>query len=576
MSKINNNLNIDFYKENKENKENNNNIFSNYEEDNLKNKLYYLEKKYELKESECVTKIQSLTNQLLLMKDTHIQLKNQLLLKDKAISEFNTLIKDYQMELLNYKQKIELKNQKIRTLKDKLNSIKLNNNLISNVLNSNRTIEYDLNRALSDKGKAEIEIKELKDIINKNNCEINKIKEKNFDIQKKIIDLEKEKNELSIENKKLLLENENFKKVIEEKNINLNKHENTINELNEKNNEFQNIFNKYNIQMRDNNQQINNLMGIDNIMRDTINELKTLKNKIEKEKNEAIINMNTIIKESNDNINVICDWIENYMSEPIENKVAPDISLSLSNGFTKEKKEKVSFKKLINLLQDTRNKMIDSKKIELTNENNNKDDKGENNDKDKVNQILIEIKSIYNNLKDEIKNKNYFDYSEENKQTNNDNKDEVNFINNLKNIINELLKYLSSIKNNNENLKENNNNAKLQNNNNEKEDNKIKDGSNNDEEIKKLNQLNKIYEKKIKNLETNIELKQMEINSLQEIIERRTNINFSDNGHNFNEYMKLKKDKEKLLKDNMKLINQNKKLEDLLNSEKNNNSYLTQ
>ena len=576
MSKTNNNLNIDFYKENKENKENNNNIFSNYEEDNLKNKLYYLEKKYELKESECVAKIQSLTNQLLLMKDTHIQLKNQLLLKDKAISEFNTLIKDYQMELLNYKQKIELKNQKIRTLKDKLNSIKLNNNLISNVLNSNRTIEYDLNRALSDKGKAEIEIKELKDIINKNNCEINKIKEKNFDIQKKIIDLEKEKNELSIENKKLLLENENFKKVIDEKNINLNKHENTINELNEKNNEFQNIFNKYNIQMRDNNQQINNLMGIDNIMRDTINELKTLKNKIEKEKNEAIINMNTIIKESNDNINVICDWIENYMSEPIENKVAPDISLSLSNGFTKEKKEKVSFKKLINLLQDTRNKMIDSKKIELTNENNNKDDKDENNDKDKVNQILIEIKSIYNNLKDEIKNKNYFDYSEENKQTNNDNKDEVNFINNLKNIINELLKYLSSIKNNNENLKENNNNAKLQNNNNEKEDNKIKDGSNNDEEIKKLNQLNKIYEKKIKNLETNIELKQMEINSLQEIIERRTNINFSDNGHNFNEYMKLKKDKEKLLKDNMKLINQNKKLEDLLNSEKNNNSYLTQ
>ena len=576
MSKTNNNLNIDFYKENKENKENNINIFSNYEEDNLKNKLYYLEKKYELKESECVTKIQSLTNQLLLMKDTHIQLKNQLLLKDKAISEFNTLIKDYQMELLNYKQKIELKNQKIRTLKDKLNSIKLNNNLISNVLNSNRTIEYDLNRALSDKGKAEIEIKELKDIINKNNCEINKIKEKNFDIQKKIIDLEKEKNELSIENKKLLLENENFKKVIDEKNINLNKHENTINELNEKNNEFQNIFNKYNIQMRDNNQQINNLMGIDNIMRDTINELKTLKNKIEKEKNEAIINMNTIIKESNDNINVICDWIENYMSEPIENKVAPDISLSLSNGFTKEKKEKVSFKKLINLLQDTRNKMIDSKKIELTNENNNKDDKGENNDKDKVNQILIEIKSIYNNLKDEIKNKNYFDYSEENKQTNNDNKDEVNIINNLNNIINELLKYLTSIKNNNENLKENNNNAKLQNNNNEKEDNKIKDGSNNDEEIKKLNQLNKIYEKKIKNLETNIELKQMEINSLQEIIERRTNINFSDNGHNFNEYMKLKKDKEKLLKDNMKLINQNKKLEDLLNSEKNNNSYLTQ
>ena len=152
MSTINSNLNFDMYNESKENKSNNN-IILNYEKDELKNKLYLLEKKYELKESEYITKIQSLTNQLLIIKDTQVQLNNQILLKDKAISEFNSLIKDYQIELLNYKQKLELKNQKIKQLKDILNSSKSN----SNTLNTNRTtIEVDLNRELNDKGKVEI------------------------------------------------------------------------------------------------------------------------------------------------------------------------------------------------------------------------------------------------------------------------------------------------------------------------------------------------------------------------------------------------------------------------------------
>ena len=48
-----------------------------------------------------------------------------------------------------------------------------------------------------------------------------------------------------------------------------------------------------------------------------------------------------------------------------------------------------------------------------------------------------------------------------------------------------------------------------------------------------MNIMNKILEKKINNLETNIELKQMEINSLQEIIERRANINNSQNIDDF-------------------------------------------
>ena len=51
-----------------------------------------------------------------------------------------------------------------------------------------------------------------------------------------------------------------------------------------------------------------------------------------------------------------------------------------------------------------------------------------------------------------------------------------------------------------------------------------------------INIMNKILEKKIKNLETNIDLKQMEINSLQEIIERRENIN-TYNSQNLDDFL---------------------------------------
>ena len=86
---------------------------------------------------------------------------------------------------------------------------------------------------------------------------------------------------------------------------------------------------------------------------------------------------------------------------------------------------------------------------------------------------------------------------------------------------------------------------------------------NNINELNEMIQLNKILEKKIKNLETNIELKQMEIKSLEEIIERRkSNNNKEDN------IKKLERDKEKLLMDNIKLVQQNKILQQMINEDK--------
>ena len=172
--------------------ENKNDMYMKYEKDNLENTIYLLEKKYEIKESEYIIKIQTLNNQIMLIKDSQIKLKNQLLLKDKIIAEFNNLIKDYQIELLNYKQKLEKKNIKIEELKLKIKSFKLNNDLLSNALNSNRTIELDLNYT---KIKAEKKMKELNEIANETSAKNCNYNEKYFD-SKKFPDFEKIKNEL--------------------------------------------------------------------------------------------------------------------------------------------------------------------------------------------------------------------------------------------------------------------------------------------------------------------------------------------------------------------------------------------
>ena len=129
--------------------------------------------------------------------------------------------------------------------------------------------------------------------------------------------------------------------------------------------------------------------------------------------------------------------------------------------------------------------------------------------------------------------------------------------------------------------------------------NLLKEDMNNlKENYDKCFQMNQILEKKIKNYETEFELKQMQINSLEEMVKRRSNIpnnltnNFtennseeykagfySNNNNNINnsynssslneankKIATLTQDREKLIQDNMKLIQFNKKLKEQINS----------
>ena len=438
------------------NKENNGQInnnanipMANYEKENLNNKIYLIQKKFEIKEAEYITKINLLNNQLQLMKQTHSIIKNKLEIKDKAIIEFNNIIKDYQLELLKYKQELDIKNNKYIKYKEKLKSIKLKNSSSS-----------DLCLSSYDKNIYDIKMKELIESINDKN-------EKMKEMQNKINEFDIIKNELIIKNKHLENKHKEYNKTNEELKNKLEENQKEINNLNENHKKKELSFKEKN-----------------NSLEEKIKEMNS--------KNENIIN------QVNENIDLICNWLENdFNKDNHDLKINEDNNKTILNN-NKEELEKINFEKLMKLLEDIKIKNIEEKKL-LEIKNQNEIDEGIKY-KEKYNELNNETNKLYNKLKQEMQEKKLFEYNEEN------NNKELNF-KDLEKIINEYIKHM------NEFIEEN------------------KDKEN-------INIMNKILEKKIKNLETNNELKQMEINSLQEIIERRANINVNiNNSQNIDDFL---------------------------------------
>ena len=437
-------------KENNNQLNNNTNIpMPNYEKENLNNKIYLIQKKFEIKEAEYITKINLLNNQLQLMKQTHSIIKNKLEIKDKAILEFNNIIKDYQIELLKYKQELDIKNNKYLKYKEKLKSIKLKNSSSS-----------DLCLSLYDKNIYDIKMKEFIESINDKN-------EKMKEMQNKINEFDITKNELIIKNKHLENKNKEYNKMNEELKNKLEENQKEINNLKENHKKIELSFKEKN-----------------NSLEEKIKEMNS--------KNENIIN------QVNENIDLICNWLENdFNKDNHDLKINEDNNKTILNN-NKEELEKINFEKIMKLLEDIKIKNIEEKKL-LEIKNQKEIDEGVKY-KEKYNELYNEIKKLHNKLKQEMQEKKLFEYNEEN------NNKELNF-KDLEKIINEYIKHM------NEFIEENKNKENL-------------------------NIMNKILEKKIKNLETNNELKQMEINSLQEIIERRANINVNiNNSQNIDDFL---------------------------------------
>ena len=580
-------------------------IATNFQTQNLKREIELLDEKLRMLNEESQNKISNLTNQLTLEKETELKLRNQIYTKDKAISELNQIIKEYQTELINQKKILSLKEEKLQELMVQFNSIKSNCNTITAALNSKeeneKKNELELRKAINDKMKIESKIKELIGVVNEYMKQLDEMNEKYSNLERENNNLKLANSNLIDENKKLFRDNNDYS--IELKNIKetINKCEEMSNTYVEQNKRLTSENENLNKQLIEEKQRIDSLLSENSKLNFALNDFKINKSKIEnnlamtmqyqnqfKDKHET--DLQNIISYCNDNINKINNWLDNsFIINPNESLNNLDNNHSLLNSTFTPGLFNINFDILIKKLNNVKNKTNNEMMLmhQCLNETNEKYNLFIN-EKSKYMDML---NKIYNTITSEINKNNYFTYDNNINTFNNANNDEfMKLLNSIDAVINQILRYLSSIydeknimskeidnckntisdfQNINDNLVQENNDYKV----------KLYNGNstnNFQNNNNKYEQMNHILEKKIKNYETEIELKQMQINSLEEIIRRRENNvnhntegNFVDENYNHNQNLTIKRleqDREKLIKDNMKLIQYNKKLKEQINN----------
>ena len=584
-----------------------NKLVSNFQTQSLKREIELLDEKLHLLDSETQAKINNLSAQLALEKETEIKLRNQLSTKDKAISELNEVVKDYLSELINLKKCLSLKEEKLQEMMTQFNSIKSNCNTISAALNSKeenqKKNEIELKKAINDKLKIESKIKELIALVNEYMKQLDELNEKCSNLEREKSNLKLEISNLTEDNKKLYNENVEYSNELKSVKETIDKCEEMSNKYGEQNNELKNENENLNNHLIENKQRIDTLLDENNKLNLLINDYKVKKTKLEndlsisiKQQKQANIKyeneIQDIITFCNENIENILNWIDvNFNINKSKEKNLNNNQIMPNSSFILNQYN-INFEKI-------KNKLIIMQKYNEDNNNINLSEK---------NNYLNTIKGIYNNIILDIQNNRYFQC---NYQLNND-KDEINqFLNLVDTVINQVLKYLSSINEEKhvmleeiEKYKTDINNLQILNNKLTKENNDFRvklynndysslkgDMNNLKENYDKCFQMNQILEKKIKNYETEFELKQMQINSLEEMIKRRSNLNnnlgnngtekdsedykpgFYNNSYNSTSMndanktiQKLSQDREKLIQDNMKLIQYNKKLKEQINN----------
>ena len=563
-------------------------LVSNFQNQNYKRQIDLLEQKLNMNEREYQNKIEKLQTEVQTLSNLEIKLRNQLSNKDKAIYEFNNIIKDYQNELINVKKTLCLKEEKLSQITNEFNSIKCNCNNITLALSSreesHNKLENDLNQIMKEKNKSEQKIKELIEVMNAYSQEINKINEKNQNLEKQNFELKSKNDNLINDNSKLNYQvqsteitNKNYQDDIQ----NLQKINSGLVEDNRKmkydiqnlNNEIYELNQKYNLT---NNELIH--------LKSNYSDMKTDKNKLETDlainikNNQNNINkvqklendIENIINDANDNIKMIINWIENYLGIFQNEKISvPELPINTSPN------NRILFDQLKQKIMNVRDKVnnnltsIQNYRYQIDNNMSEINDKFVRN--------IERIKNIYENLKIEIENNRYFQiYPLEN-----NNKDFHEFVNKLDNLINQLLQFIYNSQLDKQNIINQNITFKNELNNiHQKYDSFLRDyeflnkkyidlenknKDNNDiiyEDFENLKQEYKILEKKNKNLNTEIELKDLQINSLQQMVDRRNNLSSGNiNGLDFSEKIKkLEIDNSKLINDNMLLVEENKNL----------------
>ena len=527
--------------------------------------------------------IKNLQNQLYNMKSQEggippsgilSNLKSECMHKDKEIQILNSKIFELSTDL--------------KEANAKLNCYELKENFNKNESGSLLEIsEMKIDKISQEKKMLEEKINQLVDIIRQYCNELNdsslKIKNLNDDIfflqneNRKLIE-EKEQNKKNINDfqnnfnkyNQILLENNNNKITIE----NLNK------ELLEYKMDYNNELNKN----KSLNEKIMSLVSrcneyetIQKTFKDANNDLQLAKKHINEinlrnQENEQFIN--TLYNDINDNIALIIKYINKNFSL---NKNNNENNISKNNFNIKNSLkniEEINFESLLDILELKKKEIIDFSNVISTGlEASDRENKiliEENSKlKEEINSIIFENKKLnsenikLNNIINEINtdmitSKKNEEILKQKLNDINDEKDEIN---------NKLFNELNQNKNIFEKLKEDNTNLFLMNNNLNEELQIMKNREFQNEQENNNLQLNcQILEKKIKGLQTELDLKNIQIQNQEEIINRRNDNNNSNIIENDSVIIKqLKSDRDNLINDNVLLINQNNILRQKLN-----------
>ena len=511
-----------------------------------------------------------------------LELKN-----DKTGSQGDfTLVKDLKSEsarkdkeIQNLRDQILDLNTELKESKTKLNTYELKENFDKNESSNLLEISHmKIDQMSKDKEMLEDKIKQLIDIIKQYSSELN-------DSSLKIKSLNDEIFSLQSKNRKLIDERENTRKNMADFQKNYNKYnqlikenENNKNIINNLNKELLEYKNDYNKEINNNkilNEKIINLVSkcseyemIQKTYQEANNDLLLAKKQIAEinlrnQENENYIN--NLFADINENISLFINYINKYFT--IDKKGKNEENDKISNFFVKI--DDIKFDELFECLENKRKEILEFSNIMANGlKSSDKANKDLINDnlklKESINNYLLENKmlnsenlklnSIINNINTDIIN---------NKKNTELLKQKLNSMNNEKNEINNKFKNeLNQNKNIFQKLKEDNTNLIVMNNNLEEELKMTKNKISKNEENNANLKLNcQILEKKIKGLQTELDLKNIQIQNQEEIINRRDDNNNSNILENDSIIIKrLKTDRDNLINDNILLINQNNML----------------
>ena len=505
------------------------------------------------------------------------------------------ILSDLKLECMRKDKEIQILNSKIfelsADLKEanaKLNCYELKENFNKNESGSLLEIsEMKIDKISQEKKMLEEKINQLVDIVRQYCNELN-------DSSLKIKNLNDDIFFLQNENRKLIEEKEQNKKNINDFQNNFNKYNQILLENNNNKITIQNLNKElleykmdYNNELNKNkslNEKImilvsrcNEYEQIQKTFKDASNDLQVAKKQINEinlrnQENEQFIN--TLYNDINDNIELFVKYINKNFGL---NKNNNENSISNNNFNIKKnlkKIEEINFESLLDILELKKKEIIDFSNVISTGlEASDRENKiliEENSKlKEEIHSIIFENKKLnsenikLNNIINEINtdmitSKKNEEILKQKLNDINDEKDEIN---------NKLFNELNQNKNIFEKLKEDNTNLFLMNNNLNEELQIMKNREFQNEQENNNLQLNcQILEKKIKGLQTELDLKNIQIQNQEEIINRRNDNNNSNIIENDSVIIKqLKSDRDNLINDNVLLINQNNILRQKLN-----------